>query len=319
MNSGISDKSFTQQWLQSLTLVAKEPVAQSIKPLLETINELGRIHADSDRMTSAKKLWEFASQHALQGVLEWMPIQEPAWVFDADDVFTYSRSGRTTIDSLESFCQAVGLTPAEYALTAEVNNRDWSSRLRQEAVRLQQALNTAAVPAGLTLHLGCKAAWDGKSWAVRFDQAEWMVVRYEEAFSVTRPDFSAIEESLQWAIAQGNESMLPKTAAKIAFDGEVQPWMSCVPRMQAFHKRVVVDDARHFSPWFRRAWCCVWTVIYREQNVLRGQANIDHVRQELAACIKDVPQLTVWLFIFAKLVCECQLGRGLGISGDYLA
>ena len=94
-------------------------------------------------------------------------------------------------------------------------------------------------------------------------------------------------------------------------------WIGCVKRLEALHKQILATEAKDYSPWFRRTWACVWTVIYREQNVLRGQANVDVVRSELTACVGTVPRLTTWMFAFAKLVCENQLGRGLGICGDY--
>lgn len=325
MSSGITDKSFTQQWLQSLTLAAKEPVAQQIKPLLETVNELTRQHGEGDRLDLAKRLWEFCSSEGLLGMLEIMPLVQPNWVFDRDDNFAYTRrpadldGGSATKPTLdyETWTQWLGLQPCKIPLQAEVNSRDWQSKLRQEAVRLQQTLNTAAMPSGLTLRLNCHAEWDLAHWLIRFDDAQWMVINYEDPFSVERPELAEIEETLMWAIAQAQDALLPK--GKSSTEIGVGPWMNCVPRLQKLHERIMVSDVKQYSAWFRRVWSCVWTVVYREQNVLRGQANIDVVRQEMAAAIKEVPRLTLWMFIFAKLVCECQLGRGLGVSADYLA
>lgn len=319
MNSGLGDKAFTQQWLQSLTLVAREPAAQKIKPLLDTINDLSRVHIETDRMLSAQRLWDFGTSEGLESVLSIMPIQQPGWVFDRDDPFVFERTDREEINDFPTWTKCLGAQEGEVSLTAEVASRDWLTRLRQEAVRLQQSLNTAAVPAGMNLRLGCKAVWDLKGWSIRFDQAEWMVLRYDEPFSVTRPEMAEIDECLAWAIANANDTLQPKVVGKCSVDAIAQAWMKCVPQLVQLHERVLVTEAKHYSTWFRRAWACVWAVMYREQNVLRGQANIDVVRQELAACVKDVPRITTWMFVFAKLVCECQLGRGLGISGDYLA
>ncbi len=325
MSSGITDKSFTQQWLQSLTLAAKEPVAQQIKPLLETINELTRQHGEGNRLDAAKRLWDFSKTEGLLALLELMPMQQTNWVFDRDDNFAYNRrvadqpgsaQATSTVD-YETWTSWLGLAPCRVPMQAEVNSRDWQSLLRQEAVRLQQALNTAAVPAGLTLRLNCHAEWDLSHWLIRFDDAQWMVINYEDPFSVERPALADIDDTLMWTVAAGHEALQPKS--KSTTEVGSAPWMNCVPRLQELHERIIVRDARQYSAWFRRVWACVWTVVYREQNVLRGQANIDVVRQEIATCIKEAPRLTLWMFVLAKLVCECQLGRGLGVSADYLA
>ena len=325
MSSGITDKSFTQQWLQSLTLAAKEPVAQQIKPLLETINELTRQHGEGSRLELAKRLWEFCGSEGLLGMLELMPLVETNWVFDRDDNFAYTRrlgdqtggiAAKPALD-FDTWTSWLGLRPCQIPLQAEVNSRDWQSLLRQEAVRLQQTLNTAAMPSGLTLRLNCRAEWDLAKWLIRFDDAQWMVINYEDPFAVDRPELAAIDEIVMWAVAGANDALQPK--AKSSTEVGAGPWMNCVPRLQPLHERIMVKDAKQYSAWFRRVWACVWTIIYREQNVLRGQANIDEVRQQIATAIKEAPRLTLWMFVFAKLLCECQLGRGLGVSADYLA
>ena len=319
MNSAAGQKAFTQTWLQSLTLVARNPIAQGIKPLLDTINDLCQGQADSDRMASAQRLWDFGAAEGLQGVLTIMPVQQPDWLFDRDSSFVFQRTGRDEITDFESWTKCLGLQPNEVSLTAEVTSRDWLSLVRQESVRLQRAMNVAAVPAGKNLRLPCTAAWDLKGWSIRFDQADWVVIRYDEPFTVERPGMEELEETLMWAVAAAHEALIPKSVPPIEVEPSAQPWMSCVKRLEQFHSRVLVQEAAQYAPWFRRVWACVWTVIYREQNVLRGQADIDVVRQELAECVTHAPRLTIWMFAFAKLVCECQLGRGLGISGDYAA
>ena len=319
MNSGIGPKAFTQHWLQSLTLVAREPVAQQIKPWMDTIDDISRASTEVDRGAAARRLWDFAQSEGLRSLLEILPVEQPAWLFDRDDPFQYRRVGRDEITDFVTWSKCLGIEACAVALAAEVTSRDWLNLVRQEAVRLQKTMSTAGLPPGLNLQLACKAVWDLKGWSVRFDQAEWVVVRYDEPVSVPRPAWEEIEECVGWAIANANDALVPKIIAKTSGDLGPQPWTSCVPRIECLHQRVLVQDAKHYSPWFRRVWACVWPVVYREQNVLRGEANIDVVRKELAACIQEIPRLTTWMFAFAKLVCECQLGRGLGISADYLA
>ena len=317
MNFGTSDKAFTQNWLQSLTQVANEPTAKRIKPLLDTINDLSRMNTESDRLESAKKLWDFAASEDLQSMLEIVPIQRPNWIFDNDDPFVYQHEAQEKITDFDSWTKSIGIVPCEVPLVAEVASKDWLSLVRKEAVRLQRTLSTAGMPSGLNLKLPCKASWDLTGWSIRFDQADWVELRYEEPFSAERPDLSDFEEPLHFAIAKANETLVPKSVPACTNVNSAAPWMSCVKRLEHLHKQILAPGATDYAPWFRRTWACVWTVVYREQNVLRGQANVDVVRAELSACVTTVPRLTTWMFVFAKLICENQLGRGLGICGDY--
>jgi hypothetical protein len=318
MNIGATDKAFTQNWLQSLTMVANDPVAKRIKPLVDTVNGLTRMNSESDRLTAAQQLWEFASKNDLQNLLDVMPIQQPIWLFDRDDVFTYQRTAADALQNFEQWCSWLGITECSVPLTTEVSNSDWLSLVRKEAVRLQRAMNTAAMPQGMNLKLPCTAKWDASRWSVQFDQVDWVIIHYEDPFTTDRPCLDDLDEKLGWITATANDKLVPKKAPPCEFLPTSQPWMSCVERLQPLHHRVLIQDAKHTSNWFRRTWGCVWTVVYREQNALRGQADLDATRKEIAACITNVPDLTTWMFLFAKLLCECQMGRGLGVSGDFV-
>jgi len=317
MNFGSTDKAFTQNWLQSLTQVANEPTAKRVKPLLDTINDLSRMNTESNRLESAQRLWDFAIAEDLKSMLEIVPIQQPNWIFDRDDPFVYQHKSPVTVSDFDSWTQSIGIVPCEVPLVAEVASADWLSLVRKEAVRMQRTLSTAGMPSGLNLALPCKATWDLTGWSIRFDQADWVALRYEEPFSAERPDLSDFEESLNTTINRAHEAFVPKNVPACTNVNSTAPWISCVKRLESLHKQILAADAKDYSPWFRRTWACVWTVVYREQNVLRGHANLDVVRQELSACVTTVPRLTTWMFVFAKLICENQLGRGLGICGDY--
>ena len=317
MNFGTSDKAFTQNWLQSLTQVANEPTAKRIKPLLDTINDLSRMNTESNRIESAQKLWDFAGTENLKPLLEIVPVQQPTWTFDRDDPFVYQHPTKADITDFDSWTKSIGIVPCEVPLIAEVANADWLSLVRKEAVRLQRTLSTSGMPSGLNLKLPCKAVWDLTNWSVSFDQADWVQLRYEEPFSAERPDLTEFDDSVSMLIAQANESLIPKGVPTCTNVNNNAPWISCVKRLEFLHKQILTTQAAEYSPWFRRTWACVWTVVYREQNVLRGQANVDVVRAEVSACVSTVPRLTTWMFVFAKLICENQLGRGLGICGDY--
>lgn len=312
-----TDTAFTQNWIQSLTLVAQEPVARQIKPLLDSINDVSRMNSEADRMASARRLWDFAIAERLKGLLEVLPVQQPQWTFADDETFIFERSGKISIPDFATWAQCIGVAPGEFAMTAKVTSRDWLTLVRQEAVRLQRSMNTAAMPQGMNLSLSCTAQWDLKAWSIRFDQADGVVVGREDPFSVVRPTVEELNESIFWMLAAANESLIPKSVAKCSTGVNLQPWIACSSRLESLHQRVLIQEANLFAPWFRRTWACVWPVVYREQNILRGQARLDAIRQELAACITNVPRLAVWMFVLAKLLCESQLGRGLGISVDY--
>ncbi len=75
-----------------------------------------------------------------------------------------------------------GIVSCETTIVAHVTNADWLSLVRQEAVRLQRTLSTSGMPSGMNLELPCTASWDLNSWSIRFDQADWVVRRYEDRF-----------------------------------------------------------------------------------------------------------------------------------------
>ncbi len=62
MATGFGDKAFTMNWLQALTLAAREPIAREIKPLLDTVADISRTTTEADRIASAKKLWTTPSR-----------------------------------------------------------------------------------------------------------------------------------------------------------------------------------------------------------------------------------------------------------------
>ncbi len=314
-----ADKSFTQNWLQSLTLVAQNPVARQIKPMLDSVNDLTRFNSEANRLESARKLWDFASAEKLGGLLEILPTQQGVWKFGDDETFVFHHGRIEPIADFDSWTKYIGLVPGDFALVADVTSSDWTTLLRQEAVRQRRSTSVAAMPQGMNLQLPCTAHWDLKNWSIRFDQADWVEVRYDDPFTVNRPAFTDLYEKMMWMVAEAQERLIPKSVSKCTFDATSPAWVTCEDCFTDLHDRVLSRETTYCSPWLRRTWACVWPVIYREQNVLRGHAQIDPIRQEIAACMGAVPQLTMWMFVMAKLVCESQFGRGLGISGHYAA
>jgi hypothetical protein len=318
---------FSQSWIQALTSVAENPVARTIKPRMDLVNALVLARTETDRLDVARQLWDLAEQSGLTELLRVVPTARPQWVFDSDDVFLY----RTVASSLpptsavkptagsfnfEAWQQAIGLLPTEVPLTAEIFNGDWASLVRKEALRLQQSFSMSAIGSSNTLTLPCRAGWDLKSWSVRFDSIDWVVVRYEEIPSMSRPSYEELEELFAWLIATSGEATVPKKNSQCDFRPQLPAWTDCVPALSGLH-RLLSKSPNDFSPWMVRVWHCVWPIVYREQQVLRERADIAVVRNELRICLTAQPQLCLWMFLFAKLVCQTQVGTGLGFCADF--
>src|SRR5690606_15599849 len=165
---------FTQSWIQALTLAADHPLARTIKPKLELVDHLSKSLPDVDRREAAKAMWSFAQAEHLTDLLWILPINQPSWVFDRDDIFMYLRNENTVAKelTLDDWLQALGIVPGSFRLTAEVTSGDWAGLVRKEAVRLQHAVSLGTAVGASTLHLPCTAHWDLKSWTVKFDQLD---------------------------------------------------------------------------------------------------------------------------------------------------
>ena len=310
-------KEFTEKWLQALTLSAALPAAQRIKPLISDIDSLSNYQPNEDRLTMAKHLWGYGVQEGLQPILEIAPYQHKEWRFDDEERFRFESLQPEGTEGYESWVAGLGLTKGEIPLVAVVNYDDWTNLLRKEMVRHGRALNMTAIPDGNMLRVNCTGVWDGQNWMIRFENPAWLVLNYDSRFSVERPSIAEIDERLTWAMMTANDAVQTKgtQAAPDLFRNTL--WMDSVEKLRYLHVRVLEEQSAKFSHGFRRSWACVWTVIYREQNKLRGSCDINYVRSELETCFRTQPRLTVWMFVFAKLVCLMQLGNGLGVSGDY--
>ncbi len=333
---------FTQAWIQALTLAAENPLARTIKPQLELVNTLSRSRAEADRAQAAQELWQVAQREGLSDLLNVLPVYRAKWDFPSDDKFIYRRrdaasttsdsaspnrspttateTARTppaaTSDACETWYRAMGLKSLEVPLMAEVFSGDWASLVRSEAVRLQQSLSLSAVAHATTLQLPCTARWDTQAWSITFDQVDWVVINYEDLPVMPRPTYTELEEQLAWLLATANDTLLAKRAANCNFAPAEAAWEGCVASLQPLHASLR-RQSNGYPPWLLRTWYCVWPIVYREQHVLRERADIDVLRRELKACLDAQPRLCIWMFLFAKLICQTQLSTGLGFCADF--
>ncbi len=334
---------FTQSWIQALTLVAENPLARSIKPQLELINTLSRSRAEGDRAQAALEMWQVAQREGLSELLSVLPVNGPVWNFSSDDRFIYRRRDAdtasaaasddrskpsscevarhstgglptaSTVADFDTWCSAIGLKPLEVPLTAEVFGGDWASLVRSEAVRLQKSLSLSAVAPASTQQIPCVARWDMRAWSIRFDPIDWVVIAYDELPAMQRPAYAELAERLSRLMATANDTLVVKQAANCNFAPARAAW---VASLQPLHASLRSQPSR-YAPWLTRTWYCVWPIVYREQQVLRERADIAALRRELKACLDAQPRLCMWMFLFAKLVCQTQLSTGLGFCADF--
>jgi hypothetical protein len=313
--------SFTQAWIQALMQAADIPAARTIKSKLEWIDTVSQDRPDQDRLAAAKELWSFAEAEGLLELLKIVPTAQATWVFAQDDIFTYQArkdSAANKALDFDRWTEAIGLRSGSFELTAEVTAGDWSELVRIEAVRLKQKLNTTAVSQTTSMkHLPCTARWKDNLWTVQFDPVDWIHVNYEDFVSIPRPCLEVVEEPIAFTMAHAHDSVLVKNVRPCDFRLQHSEWMDCVARLMPIHQ-MILSNSRDFSPWFTRVWDCVWPVIYREQNMLNGKADLNRIRSEIKECLTTQPRLTVWMFLFAKLSSLIMVGRGLGQCADFI-
>lgn len=300
-------------------LATEVPASRTIKSKLEWIDTLCKDRPDQDRMAAAKDLWAFCESEGLKELLTIVPTSQSIWQFSREDIFNYQRrqSPAASLTDFESWTGAIGLQPAKFELTAEVTARDWTDLVRSEAVRLRRALNTTTIGQESLKRLPCTASWADNGWSVQFDQVDWVIVQYEGSVSVQRPQLEAIEEAIAWSLANAHDTVLNKSVERCDFVLEQSIWMDCVEKLKQIHQ-MVLSNAKDFSPWFLRAWDCVWPIVYREQNQLNGKADLNWIRAETKECMTAQSRLTVWMFMFAKLSYQIIVGGGLGHCADFV-
>jgi hypothetical protein len=316
-------KEFTEKWLQALSMSASQPAAQRIKPLFNDIDSICMQRDEPEQVEAAGRLWEFAGTVALRPLLSVTPFQFGEWRFedDEEEAFVFEQPESDQTGSLDHWINALGLRSHQVPMVAIVNQEDWSQILRDEAIRLGRPLKvTGSAPSKESLlWLSCNAEWDRTGWTFHFADPSWISKKFEAGFVVSRPEWNTIEDKILESVAFAIKNLSNGTS-KIPNPQPHEPaWVASVPRLVAMHRKVLTQLASTPppSPWFYRVWSCVWPVVYREQNRLQGACDIDWVRRELEICFLNVPQLTIWTFAIGKIICQHQLGRGLGVSGEF--
>ena len=295
---------------------AELPATRTIKPKLELLDRISLKREQGSRTEAAEELWQYATEHYLKDVLAIVPVQGENWEFPDEDRFIFRQQSATPVSDRSDWIKSIGIEPGSVALTAEVTSADWTTLVRERAVKLQKPFDSSAFGHDNTLHPKCKAHWDGTTWTIQFDEIPWLELTYEEVPIATRPEFSAIQDVVTFAMGEADKSLSNKQKIASGFRVQTRPWQDCIPSLSEFHDMVLAPTSE-FSDSFCRAWNCVWPTVYREQNVLRGKADLANIRVDLKASLEATPKLTVWMFVLAKLVSVTQSGMGLGICADF--
>ncbi len=314
----ISTKMFTENWLQALTLAVQSPAARLIKPHMTDIDNVSQARDEAIQTESAQRLWSYCQESGLVELLRLAPTAQSQWRFDGDEMFTFelSDAANQKVNDLESWSQSLGLVAGDFKLTATTTASEWAGLVRKEAVRQRRSSSADTGDGGMTLQLECTATWDREAWKVRFEKADWIERKFDEAFETDRPDLNETIEKLISAIISGEQNLLPKSLPHTTIASD-RSWIQSVPSLVALHQSVMENKKLETKLWFRKTWGAVWPVIYREQNRLDQPCELSVLRRELADCFAHAPKLTVWMFVAAKLLCVAYLGRGLGICGNF--
>jgi hypothetical protein len=309
---------FTANWLQALMLATDSLAARNIRPWMTDIALLGAAKSVDGQIEASERLWKYGSSHGLLPLLGELPLRQPRFRFEGDECFQFAASGSdSVITTASEWAGWLGLVPLEQSWRGTITQSDWTNLLRREAVRLNKGLNVQAIPPTSMVEVGCTARWDTDHWIIQFHQPDWLVLEMEDVVCAPRPSAESIESMVldvldfagrQWNIASKLSAFPPLDA----------PWMNSVALLYSWHRAILVTNEVGLSPWMRRVWSAVWPVVYRERNRLKGTCDLDSIRKEIAECFRAAPQLTEWMFVFARLFCEVRFERGLGIAADFV-
>jgi hypothetical protein len=310
-------KEFTESWLQALSLSAGHETARKIRPWITDIGWICASELVPEQSDAALRVWDYCQANGLLDLLTTTPFWSLTWRFDEDEFFEFDRSAgepKRPMD-FDTWRTGLGIEPTAVLLNARATQTDWTNLLRREAVRRSKPLSVTAIPQGSMVEVPCTAQWREARWRIQFEQPSWLDIEQVGIFYAKRPKREKIEELILGALDAANRSFKP--TAKTGFAATDALWMSCVEPLYDWHRSVLLTNEAGVSPWVRRVWNCVWPVIYRERNRLKGPCDLQLLRKELAECFASAPTLTQWMFIFARLVCELQIGNGIGIAGDW--
>lgn len=309
---------FRESWIQALTLSIKEPDALRVRPFFTAVDRLSGSGGEITPEAAAQTVWADADELKLRGALNWLPARQSPWTWDAFENFVFEPLPSAEAQSLDAWRADLGLAPRAWSLLARIDSHDWKQWVQDQAIQHRQNLSESLMTTDTNHPRRAIATWDDDGWHLRFEEAPWLRLDSDEAFSSPRPDMSLSLEELLFLVAEADQHLRrPQgpSAGPAIHAGETS-WAESSMRLTPLH-RAILDDPKSSSPWLRHVWCLAWPVVYREQNILRGAVSLADLRTQIAAAFAQQPKLMRWGLLFAKLVCQCQLRSGLGRAGDF--
>ena len=327
-------------WLQALMGVSDPLIQQSRlnakKHLdwIDCITSLTTIREKAVMLDLALEgLWDFGVSNDMKWLLTSIPSAQPSWVLDCTDEFSIEQSEPPKIDDATVWANAMGIRDWSTQVTMKILSGDFVSWQRSVA---RQGANA---PTGFTmessgkstLELKTTASWKANNWVdgtwtFAIDGQATMIKVIEEPISVCRPAWQATEENVLLTI-QAADERFGKQRKKISGNnitqggsnqGKWSDWCESVPALSDLHLAVLCGEGLQCSPTFQGVWATVWPIIYcRRKKLKRGTCGLTDLRQRLDQCFQADPQLVTWLLVFGELLCNMQIGDGLGISAKF--
>ena len=322
-------------WLQALMGV-NDPIIQqsrlnSKKHLdwIDAICSLTTIREKADTLESSiDSLWKFGIGNDLKWLLSMIPSMQLHWILDSTDVFTIEQTIPPAIEDSQSWADAMGIHDWSTNVTMKILSGDFVSWQRRVA---RQGANA---PVGFTmessgkamLELKTKASWKANNWAdgvwtFSIDGQSTMIETVEEPIYVARPEWKSTEENALLTLQSADERFAKqrkKASGSAIPQGDWSSWCESVPALEPLHLAVLDGQGLTCSSVFQGIWTTVWPIIYcRRKRLKRGTCGLVDLRRKLDCCFQSDPQLVTWLLVFGELLCQAQVGEGLGIAAKF--
>lgn len=322
-------------WLQAL-MGANDPILQQARlnskkhlDWIDTLCSLTTIREKVDTLESSiGSLWKFGVENDLKWLLTFIPTTQLHWNLDSTDVFTIEQSVSPSIEDSASWASAMGIHDWTTQVTMKILSGDFVSWQRRVA---RQGANA---PVGFTMESSGKAMlelqtmatwkandWADGTWTFAINGQSTMVETIEEPITVARPEWKLTEENALLTLQGADERFgrqRKKASGSAIPQGDWSSWCESVPTLEGMQLAVLDGRGLNCSSTFKGIWATVWPIIYcRRKRLKRGTCGLVDLRKKLDCCFQADPLLVTWILVFGELLCQSQVGDGLGIAAKF--